>query len=123
MVPGLGSFTQAVNWTFSGSALPAGLVVNTDTITGGPKNATMVAANVNVTGGYLQLKVRRLRSSSHDVSRCFVGANIVLQVPGGQTGSTIKGGGVMTSISTIRYASVRTYAIYSSVSGTCVGTF
>ena len=66
-------------------------------------NHAFTPADVSVSGGFLQLKV-----------------------PGGQTKSPLNCAEVVTTLSDIHYASVRTTAIFSSVAGTvngkCVGT-
>lgn len=65
-----------------------------------PYNHSFVPANVAVSGGYLRISV-----------------------PGGQKTSPIKCGEVTTLESKIKYASVRTYARFSSAPGTVQGQF
>ncbi|OLN85818.1 hypothetical protein CCHL11_09221 [Colletotrichum chlorophyti] len=57
-------------------------------------------SNVAVSGGYLQLKV-----------------------PGGQKNRPIKGGEVVTTVNNIKYASVRTVAVFTENPGVCNGIF
>ncbi|KAI9829639.1 MAG: hypothetical protein M1826_005529 [Phylliscum demangeonii] len=100
VVAGLGSFTNNQTFTFSGSALPDGLQISTDTIKDTPDSYVHVKALATVAGGYLQLKV-----------------------PGGQKKSPLQTAEVTTVASNIKYASVRTTAILGAAAGTCNGMF
>ena len=100
-VSGTGSFTQHQTFDFSTNTFPAsGLAISTDTIGAGsaPYSQLYTKANVQVTGGSLQLTV-----------------------PGGQHASPILGAEVYTTTNDILYASVRTRVQVSNVAGTCHG--
>ncbi len=107
-VAGAGGFTQFVNYTFpiTTTSLPSGLMASDYTVADTPNtptatyNHTFIPADVTVSGGFLQLKV-----------------------PGGQTKSPLNCAEVITTLSDIHYASVRTTAIFSSVAGTVNGKY
>ncbi len=107
-VPGAGGFTQFANYTFQNTATspPSGLMASNYIVADSPGtptatyNHSFIPADVTVSGGFLQLKV-----------------------PGGQTQSPLKCAEVVTTLSDIHYASVRTTAIFSSVAGTVNGKY
>ncbi|KAK5019376.1 concanavalin A-like lectin/glucanase domain-containing protein [Cryomyces antarcticus] len=99
------SYTNANTFNFAGaSALPAGLVASNYQIGDAstkPYSRTFLPEDVIVSGGgYMQLKI-----------------------PGGQTTAPLKCAQVVTAATNIKYASVRTTAIFSSVAGSCHGIF
>lgn len=111
-VDGVGSFTKSVSYTFpvDGPNLPAGLrksdgVTVADTESGAPYNHIFLGGNVVIKNKYLEIKVP--------------GA----QNPSSRADQAITAGEVFTDDSDILYASVRTHAIFSTVPGTCQGTF
>ncbi len=99
-VAGVGSFSTLTTFNFAGlTALPSGLVVSNYTINdAAPYYHTFTPSNVKVSDGYLQLKV-----------------------PGGQKTSPLSCAQVTTSFSIIKYASIRTTAIFGSSAGTVNG--
>ena len=88
-------FNNHKSWTFTGSSLPSGLEASNYAIGG---SQVYVPQNAYVQNGYLNLLVN-----------------------GGQTAKPYKGGEVVTSISNIKYASVRTVAILTDPAGVCNG--
>lgn len=100
-VPGVRGFTERSNFKFEGSSVPPGLQVNSYT----------VAENAPFTHAFI-------------TSKAYVFDSFLsLRVPGQQTQSPIKCGEVQTTFKDILYANVLTLALFSSVLGTCVGTF
>lgn len=90
------SYANRAIFDFStGTTLPAGLRRSTYPVGG---THVYEAANAVVSGGYLNLKV-----------------------PGGQTAQPYRSGEVVTAVTNIRYASVRTVAIFSEPRGVCNG--
>lgn len=101
MVPGVGSFTSAETFTFTGTTLPAKLMSSNYIVRDAAHfDHQFESAQVTVSGGYLQLKM-----------------------PGGQTANPLKSAEVTTTFSNIRYASVRTTAILGNPAGACNGKF
>ena len=94
-VPGVGTFSNHVIYSFDGSTLPDGLYPNADQVVGTPFARKYEPDLVSVSDGYLNLRV-----------------------PGGQGSSPILGSGVNTIANNILYASVRTTALFSAVPGT-----
>ena len=103
-VPYVGNFTNAAIWDFTKlTDLPDDLVVDElyvpkGNVRGAAFDQTYTASNVFVSNGSLQIKV-----------------------PGGQKKEPLLGGQVETGVQDIIYASVRTIAQVSSISGTCHG--
>ncbi|RMD41760.1 hypothetical protein DV735_g3363, partial [Chaetothyriales sp. CBS 134920] len=104
-IPDVGVFSHMAVYTFSGNSLPEGLVASDyvvkDTSNGAPFDHQFTPDNVRVANGYLNLFV-----------------------PGGQSPSrdeALKCAEVVTTMSNILHASVRTDAIFSDVAGTCHG--
>lgn len=96
------AFPYSTTWTFSGlSALPTGLRASTDFITSEPLTHTFSKRNVQITPeGFL-----------------------TLLVPGGQSGQQdISSAEIATDFS-VKYASVRTWAILTEEPGVCNGMF
>ncbi|KAI9826997.1 MAG: hypothetical protein M1826_006476 [Phylliscum demangeonii] len=103
LVAGLGAFTTAKTYTFTGTTLPAGLAASSYTVhdaAPAPYSHIFLPADVSVAAGYLQLKV-----------------------PGGQTASPLQSAEVTTTAANILYGSVRTTAILGAAAGTCNGMF
>ncbi|KAM0425982.1 hypothetical protein ACHAPT_008921 [Fusarium lateritium] len=88
-------FTNKRVWTFTGNKLPQGLYAS-NYVAG--NTHSFLPSNVKVRNGYLELIV-----------------------PGGQTKMPYKCAEVLTSIQNIKYASVRTTAIFSEPAGVCNG--
>jgi beta-glucanase (GH16 family) len=100
-VPGVASFTEMSEYNFEGTTLPPGLQANAYPVNdGAPYTHVFSTSNAYLNDSFL-----------------------VLRVPGGQTQSPIQCGEVQTTAEDIRYASVRTRAIFSDVPGTCAGIF
>ncbi|KAF9878756.1 hypothetical protein CkaCkLH20_03656 [Colletotrichum karsti] len=92
------SYSNRLLFNFaSGTSLPDGLYKSTWDI---GSTHTYRAENAYVSGGYLNLVV-----------------------PGGQTSQPYTGGEVTTVVDNIKYASVRTVAIFSEPKGVCNGIF
>lgn len=92
-------FAYNLFFNFTGATkLPDGLYTSVYTVGEGTHQYT--TSNVNVAGGYLQLKV-----------------------PGGQKSMPYSGGEVATTEERILYASVRTVAILSEPAGVCNGMY
>jgi hypothetical protein len=88
-------FDNHVTWTFEGGSLPQGLYASNY-----PVGSTHLyrSENVNIRDGYLELLVN-----------------------GGQTSMPYTCGEVATEVANIRYASVRTVAIFTEPAGVCNG--
>lgn len=96
---GSSSYSKRLVFDFStATSLPEGLAVSTWTIGDAPYSHQFEASNVVVGGGYLNLKV-----------------------PGGQTAPPYSSAEMSTTVSNIKYASVRTVAILSEPAGVCNG--
>jgi Glycosyl hydrolases family 16 len=88
-------------YNFGGTTLPPGLQANEYGVNdNAPFTHSFTTANAYLNDSFLHLRV-----------------------PGGQTKSPIKCAEVQTTIEDIRYASVRTRAIFTNVPGTCAGIF
>ncbi|KAI8270448.1 hypothetical protein K4K58_010946 [Colletotrichum sp. SAR11_239] len=97
VVDGQYTFANRAIFNFAtGTTLPSGLYRSTYSV----GTHTYEAANAVVSGGYLNLIV-----------------------PGGQTAQPYKCGEVVTTVANIKYASVRTVAIFSEPAGVCNGIF
>ncbi|KAL0941413.1 glycoside hydrolase family 16 protein [Colletotrichum truncatum] len=97
IVDGQFSFTNRAIFNFAGAtSLPSGLYRSTYSV----GTHVYQAANAVVSGGYLNLKV-----------------------PGGQTAQPYRSAEVVTVVNNIKYASVRTVAIFSGPAGVCNGIF
>lgn len=110
VIEGTGTFMNSQTFTFSGTTLPSGLIAMDgkligDQENGAPYNHIFQADNVFVRNGYLNIMVP--------------GA----QTPASAPDQAISSGEVYTAVSDILYASVRTYAIFSTVPGTCQSSF
>ncbi|OLN88137.1 hypothetical protein CCHL11_00152 [Colletotrichum chlorophyti] len=100
VVDSFGTFANRAIFNFTGrTTLPSGLYASNWDI-GSPPTHTFQPANVVVSGGYLNLKV-----------------------PGGQTTKPYRSAEVITTANNIKYASVRTVAIFSEPAGVCNGAF
>lgn len=91
------TFANHASYTFTGSSLPAGLVASNYGV-GGTHTFTM--DNVVVRNGYLELLVN-----------------------GAQTAMPYKSAQIETTVTNIKYASVRTVAILTEPAGVCNGKF
>ena len=89
-------FNNHASWTFTGSSIPSGLEVSNYGIGG---NRVFLPQNAYIQNGYLNLLVN-----------------------GGQTSMPYKCAEVVTSVSNIKYASVRTVAVLTEPAGVCNGT-
>jgi len=101
----LGTFQRKWSWTFNqtlaSGTVPSGLsVIEEPTIGSGKYQWNTLKGNVQVNGGYMNLKV-----------------------PGGQTKVPYSGAEVQTCVGNILYGSFRTRAIVSNTPGTCSGNF
>ena len=88
-------FNNHASWSFTGSSIPSGLEVSNYGIGG---NRVFLPQNAYVQNGYLNLLVN-----------------------GGQTAMPYKCAEVVTSVSNIKYASVRTVAVFTEPAGVCNG--
>lgn len=98
-----GTFAHHALYTFDTPTLPAGLTISNNPPIHDPSapfSHRMSSANVALHPPYIHLTV-----------------------PGGQTTSPIQCAEISTSISDIKYASVRTMALFSSEPGVCHGLF
>ncbi|KAH6886995.1 concanavalin A-like lectin/glucanase domain-containing protein [Thelonectria olida] len=91
------SFANHASYTFTGSSLPAGLYASNY---GVGDTHTFTPNNVIIRDGYLQLLVN-----------------------GGQTAKPYKSAQIETTVTNIKYASVRTVAILTEPAGVCNGMF
>ena len=96
-------FPSSTTWTFSGlSALPTGLSASTDFISSTPLTHTFSKRNVQI---------------SPDSGL------LTLLVPGGQRGQQDISSAEIATDFPVRYASVRTWAIFTDEPGVCNGMF
>ena len=118
VLPGVGTFQKKATYTFTGNSLPTGLQVSdyfvqdtsADMTNQIPYNHRFDPVNVAVSNGALRLKVpgsQRVRGPS----------------PDDDEGTPISCAEIVTSECKIKYASVRTRAMFSRVPGTCQGLF
>ncbi|KZL82021.1 glycoside hydrolase family 16 protein [Colletotrichum incanum] len=100
-IPNVGTFNNRKTWNFSklsdGSNIPDGLRASSYPV---GDNYVFVPQNAYIAGGYLNLKV-----------------------DGGQKAKPYRSGEVVTTATNIKYASVRTVAIFSEPPGVCNGMF
>ncbi|GKT48030.1 beta-glucanase [Colletotrichum spaethianum] len=100
-IPNVGTFLNRQTWDFSkladGSSIPDGLWVSNYQV---GDSYTFVPQNSYISGGYLNLKV-----------------------DGGQKSKPYRSGEVTTTATNIKYASVRTVAIFAEPAGVCNGMF
>lgn len=87
-------FANRATWNFNGNSLPSGLSISSYSAGG----RVYSADNVVVRNGYLELRV-----------------------PGGQRSLPYRSAEIVTNVQNIKYASVRTRAIFSETPGVCNG--